>query len=153
MYIDVFELVPDNDRPRKDCYDCLNCSHLVAVSVDSTHQPIIKAFSEGKEVQYKANGRWYLAEDIAFFGGGQEFRIKPEPKYRPFKDAKECWQEMLKHQPFGWIKDRDDNKTFIGSINSDNSVCMCNSEILFLKDIFEDFTFIDGISFGVKVEE
>lgn len=30
-----------------------------------------------------------------------EYRIKPEPKYRPFKDAKECWQEMQKHQPFG----------------------------------------------------
>lgn len=38
MYIDVFELVPDNDRPRKDCLGCL---HLVAISVDSTHNASI----------------------------------------------------------------------------------------------------------------
>lgn len=37
MYIDVFELVPNNDRPRNDCYNCLGCSHLVAVNVDSSH--------------------------------------------------------------------------------------------------------------------
>lgn len=36
-----------------------------------------------------------------------DYRIKPEPKFRPFKDAEECWQEMLKHQPFGWVKFKD----------------------------------------------
>ena len=36
----------------------------------------------------------------------QDYRIKPETKYRPFKDAEECFEEMKKHQPFGWIKDK-----------------------------------------------
>lgn len=121
--------------------------------------PIIQAFSEGRPIQYRIkdnkSAKW---DDVDknyhdFSPHSFQYRIKPEPKYRPFANAKECWQEMQKHQPFGWVKDEDGNKTFIGSINSDNSVCMCNSEILFLKDIFEDFTFIDGISFGVKVEE
>lgn len=117
--------------------------------------PFIQALAEGKPIQLKDRiGNWM---DIDFINvelcNPNVYRIKPEPKYRPFANAKECWQEMQKHQPFGWVKDEDGNKTFIGSINSDNSVCMCNSEILFLKDIFEDFTFIDGISFGVKVEE
>ncbi len=35
------------------------------------------------------------------------YRIKPESKYRPFKDEKECWQEMQKHQPIGWITFQD----------------------------------------------
>ena len=30
--------------------------------------------------------------------------IKPKQGYRPFKNAEECWQEMMKHQPFGWVK-------------------------------------------------
>ena len=33
----------------------------------------------------------------------QNYRIKPE--YRPFKDAKECFEEMQKHKPYGWVKD------------------------------------------------
>lgn len=115
--------------------------------------PFIQAFAEGKAIQQTDGYDWYDLDDPDFMASSSSYRIKPEPKYRPFANAKECWQEMQKHQPFGWVKDEDGNKTFIGSINSDNSVCMCNSEILFLKDIFEDFTFIDGISFGVKVEE
>lgn len=120
--------------------------------------PIIKAFSEGKEVQYKANGRWYLAEDIAFFGGGQEFRIKPEPKYRPFKDAKECWQEMLKHQPFGWITNTDIERskmidTFDSSENDNDRPIRINESWWKLAQVFEKFTFTDGTPFGIKVEE
>nr|DAU11702.1 MAG TPA: hypothetical protein [Bacteriophage sp.] len=120
--------------------------------------PIIKAFSEGKEVQYKANGRWYLAEDIAFFGGGQEFRIKPEPKYRPFKDAKECWQEMLKHQPFGWITNTDIERskmidTFDSSEDDNDRPIRINESWWKLAQVFEKFTFTDGTPFGIKVEE
>lgn len=51
MYIDVFELVPDNDRPRKDCYDCLGCLHLVAISVDSTHNASIECDIDKEEKQ------------------------------------------------------------------------------------------------------
>ncbi len=116
--------------------------------------PFIKAFSEGKDIEMRSknshaqlNG-WAKMDEFIF--GNFEYRIKPEPKYRPFKNAEECWDEMQKHQPFGWVKDRDGDKTFIGSINSDNSIFTCSSEILFLKEIFKDFTFIDGIPFGIK---
>ena len=119
--------------------------------------PFIKAFGEGKDIEMRSKNQhaqlngWAKMDEFIF--GNFEYRIKPEPKYRPFKDAEECWNEMQKHRPFGWVKDRDGDKTFIGSINSDNSIFTCSSEILFLKEIFEDFTFIDGIPFGVKVEE
>ena len=115
--------------------------------------PIIQAYTEGKAIESRCikgdKSLWYDDEDPSF-DNDFEYRIKPEPRYRPFKDAEECWSEMQKHQPFGWIKDRDGDKTFIGSINSDNSIFTCSSEILFLKEIFEDFTFIDGIPFGIK---
>ena len=122
--------------------------------------PIMQAFAEGKAIEcrtrvwelnkgWKYSTTWKETEELKF-QDIYEYRIKPEPIYRPFKDAKECWNEMQKHQPFGWIKDRDGDKTFIGSINSDNSIFTCSSEILFLKEIFEDFTFIDGIPFGIK---
>lgn len=50
MNIDVFELVPDNDRSRKDCYDCLGCSHLVAISVDSTHNASIECDIDNEDI-------------------------------------------------------------------------------------------------------
>ena len=118
--------------------------------------PIIKAYAEGKAIESRCikgdTSLWYDDKDPSF-DDDFEYRIKPEPKYRPFKNAEECWNEMQKHQPFGWIKDRDGDKTFIGSINSDNSIFTCSSEILFLKELFEDFTFVDGTPFGVKEEE
>lgn len=122
--------------------------------------PIMQAFAEGKTIEcrtrvwelnkgWQYSTTWKETEELKF-QDTYEYRIKPEPRYRPFKDAEECWEEMQKHQPFGWVKDRDGDKTFIGSINSDNSIFTCSSEILFLKEIFEDFTFIDGIPFGIK---
>ena len=124
--------------------------------------PILQAYAEGSVIECRTkpsslkgsdtpNG-WTEMKDFEFWNN-VEYRIKSAPKYRPFKNTKECWQEMLKHQPFGWIKDRDGDKTFIGSINSDNSIFTCSSEILFLKELFEDFTFVDGTPFGIKEEE
>ena len=124
--------------------------------------PIIQAFAEGKVIECRTKpsliegsdvpNDWTEMKEIGFWNN-IEYRIKLEPKYHPFKDAEECWNEMQKHQPFGWIRDRDGDKTFIGSINSDNSIFTCSSEILFLKELFEDFTFVDGTPFGIKEEE
>ncbi len=71
--------------------------------------PIIQAFAEGKTIQVKASdGLWYGREgencEFNFNADPQVYRIKSEPKYRPFENKEECWQEMLKHEPFGWVK-------------------------------------------------
>ena len=75
--------------------------------------PIIQAFAEGKTIQFLCSGEGENSywediepnESIGFSDDTSKYRIKPEPKYRPFKDKEECWKEMQKHQPFGWIKD------------------------------------------------
>ena len=69
--------------------------------------PIIQAFVAGKQIQDSIDCvRWFDTDEINLEYEGQKIkhRIKPEPKYRPFKIHEECWQEMLKHQPFGWLK-------------------------------------------------
>ena len=70
--------------------------------------PILKAIKEGKTIQWNDMGVWcdIDGDDEGFvldtlIGKTDGYRIKPESKYRPFKDAKECWAEMLNHQPFG----------------------------------------------------
>ena len=72
-----------------------------------------------------------------------EYRIKPEPKYRPFKDAEECWAEMCKHHPFGWVIPIGLNQKMNLKVIGDG----CD-----LEAHFKEFTFADGTPFGVKEE-
>lgn len=72
-------------------------------------QPIIQAFAEGKPIEFKDSyGKWVVGETLAFNWPLKNYRIKPEPKYHPFANTEECWQKMKKHEPFGWVKDKQD---------------------------------------------
>ena len=79
--------------------------------------PIIQAFAEGKEIEFRSKGfdeEWKKVNEIPGLSYSSfDYRVKSEPKYRPFKDADECWQEMLKHQPFGWVKNIEFEKYFL----------------------------------------
>lgn len=121
--------------------------------------PILQAFAEGKAIECRTKpgtisagipNEWTEMKEFGFWNG-IEYRIKPEPKYRPFKDAEECWQEMLKHQPFGWVKEKERNvRTIINYIHNEGVMFSCGS-VLFER-LFDIYTFADGVPFGVKVE-
>ena len=116
-------------------------------------RPIIQAFAEGKTIQVKGpDNRWYDYEGknckLKFDSRVQDYCIKP--KYRPFKNAEECWQEMQKHNPFGWIKVKNSNcYKFLAAVQNIGiySVGKCTYETG-----FKNFTFADGAPFGIKVE-
>lgn len=118
--------------------------------------PIIQAHAEGKTIQSRCikgdKSLWYDDEDPSF-DDDFEYRIKPEPKYRPFSNAEECWKEMLKHQPFGWVKDRNGSKFIIENVDSRGFVEVYDEGTCTFKDVFENRTFVDGLPFGIKVEE
>lgn len=120
--------------------------------------PIIQAFAEGKAIQSKyINGSniWWDDNNLSF-GDGVEYRIKPESKYRPFKDAEECWQEMQKHQPFAWLKDKDnDAYVVITKVNSDEEsggMSITGNKDWSLSRLMDFYTFADGAPFGIKEE-
>ena len=119
--------------------------------------PILQAFAEGKTVQSRCikgdKSLWYDDEDPSF-DDDFEYRIKPESKYRPFANAEECWAEMLKHKPFGWIKGKEGwLHSLITSIVADEEDVSINGINGFVLDeIMEHYTFSDGVPFGVKVE-
>lgn len=118
--------------------------------------PIIQAFAEGKIIRfYTMESGWVdipKGENLDFCNDPSKYRIKTESRYRPFKNAEECWTEMLKHQPFGWVKDRgglflityvEDN--LIGYGSACGTILHCK-----LSDTLKGFTFIDGTPFGIK---
>ena len=122
--------------------------------------PILKAFAEGKTIQDKIEGLtdWCDTDEInlEFNGRKIKHRIKPEKKYRPFKTEKECWDEMMKHQPFGWlINKKFDYHVFISHVTELNgfvyiSFPTCESEFA-AEILFENYKFADGTPFGIKV--
>lgn len=125
--------------------------------------PIMQAFAEGRVIECRTKpsfiegsdvpNDWTEMKEIEFWND-TEYRIKPEPKYRPFKDAKECWQEMLKHQPVGFMKFKDTESGYYMLTGIARGLGVGFNDSLFSYDrVFDDYTFADGTPFGVKVEE
>lgn len=120
--------------------------------------PIIQAFAKGKDIEYRTKGfneNWKKVTQIPELSFKSfEYRIKPEPKFRPFANAEECCQEMMKHQPFGWITYRC---AFFHVIYIEDKLIGYGSAcgtILHTKfnDALKEFTFADGLPFGIKEE-
>lgn len=112
--------------------------------------PIMKAYSEGKEIEYSYDGKTWIKACFPTWNPNLIYRIKPEPKYRPFKTQEECWQEMQKHQPFGWVKRID-----TGNFEHIKSVCQETIEFILTnaylyEDAFKYYKFPDGTPFGIK---
>lgn len=125
---------------------------------------LYSALAEGKIIQFKQkNGEWIdltmelirVLPESAF-----RYRIKPESQYRAFKSQEECWNEMLKHDEFGWVKSktRDANK-HISNIEKDIegnvwfvAASFSGIEKYSPKQMLDYFVFMDGEPFGIKEE-
>ena len=134
---------------------------------------------DGKKVRHEEKPFLFFGEDMELYYSSdmehftnKAFReitandilniIIDEPKYRPFKNAEECWQEMQKHQPFGWITlqcgQKSGSKASIIKLTdncfyfvSDGSgICHNLYNYEFDKHFW---LFADGTPFGIKVEE
>lgn len=122
--------------------------------------PIIQAYAEGKTIQFLDGGKWIDVYETDFHESTYKYRIKPEPKYRPFKSQEDCWQEMLKHQPFGWLKSKKDGRLrCIGQVSWSDEfetvhIALSTSESLSrsANSMFDECTFADGTPFGTKYE-
>lgn len=126
--------------------------------------PIMQAFAEGRVIECRTKpstikgtdvpNDWTETKEIEFWNN-IEYRIKPEVKFRPFANAEECWEEMMKHQPFGWIKCKEGyfnivyvDDYYVGLADKNGSAILLGS-----KNSYQDNTFADGTPFGVKIEE
>lgn len=106
--------------------------------------PILQAFAEGKTIECSFNDEPWAETNNLLFCDGSKYRIKSdksEPKYRPFRNQEECWNEMLKHQPFEWTKlIGETGYSFIGDVD-DEVIC---------SGTFKKYIFVDGTPFGIK---
>ena len=74
------------------------------------NEKITATYVEGKKVKVFYDDRKCCEEDDRdpnFLP--EQYHVKKEPS-RPFHNAKECLNEMMKHQPFGWVYDKNNNQ-------------------------------------------
>ena len=120
--------------------------------------PIIQAYAEGKEIEiFDCTKKMWETAILPHFDCDSIFyRIKPETTYRPFKDAEECWKEILKHKPFGWLKSKEATEdvyfTITGLTNDTHGAMLNSSGGWSFSGLFDYYTFADGTPFGVKEE-
>lgn len=120
--------------------------------------PVIQAFAEGKKIEnFRGIYGWAEIENPKFNTSPEFYRIKPKPKYRPFKNQEECWQEMHKHPDFGWVKNKNNkdyyNITKIYKIRSEFAIVLIDNCEYTLNEAFNGFTFTDDTPFGIKEKE
>ena len=113
--------------------------------------PVLQAYAEGKKIQYvnsegRVSDKETMFDDVSY---AFRYRIKPEPKYRPFKDVEECWAEMQKHQPFGWIKTTHGYYAITGIKKEDVYFDSANN-FQGYEYLFTNYLFADGTPFGIK---
>lgn len=117
---------------------------------------VLKAYAEGKTIEVLLDGGWREVnlDEYSLDAENEHYRIKKEPKYRPFRSAKECLEEMKKHQPIGWLRLGD---AFVQCISIEDGVIGIETESVplyrsyaFQEAIDEGITFADGQTFGIK---
>ena len=121
--------------------------------------PIMQAYADGKTIEMLCyNDEWKKVDEPSFKVDPKYYRIKPESKYRPFKNQEECWNEMHNHPDFGWIK-----SNVTGEYKQVIRVFGCKTELIFNisynsnvgyspEMMFSSYTFTDGTPFGIKEE-
>lgn len=125
--------------------------------------PILQAFAEGKVIETRTDPNvvgkgledmndWTEMNEIEHWNNIQ-YRVKPESTYRPFKDAEECWNEMQKHQPFGWVRSKKSQALlYVKAIGVLIAIGIEDTPYTY-KYPFDTYTFVDGTPFGIKVED
>ena len=113
--------------------------------------PVLQAYVEGKKIQYinsegRVSDKETMFDDVSY---AFRYRIKPEPKYRPFKDVEECWAEMQKHSPFGWLINSYGRFEITGIKKEDVCFGVPNSFHVY-EYLFTDCLFADGTPCGMK---
>lgn len=118
---------------------------------------VMEAYANGKKIQYKGINGWVDNYHPIFNWDKYTYRVKPETKYRLFKNQEECWEEMHKHPDFGWVKSKNNkdyyNITNIYKIRSGSAKVLIENCAYTLNEAFNGFTFTDDTPFGIKEEE
>lgn len=78
--------------------------------------------------------------------------------YQAFENAEECWEELNKHTPFGWVKSGESNEYIkILNVNDRGVFCLIRNDpfsplkgLQYRYALYKNFCFLDKTPFGKK---
>lgn len=123
---------------------------------------VMTAYTEGKQIQIYnfSNKTW---EDInhepVWDWDNCLYRVKPESKYRPYKDIEEMLEDFKKRaegiqQPVFsnlWLNHKNCGLMMpIAGIDKSDKKILLGDIWTILKIVFDDWTYLDGTPFGIK---
>lgn len=119
---------------------------------------VMQAYVDGKQIQVgnKEYNDWRNVSN-PLWDPNLDYRVKPDfIPYRPFDDVKECYNEMLKHYPYGLIMNNGRCVQIIEVFEGTFGTCYIATSkegapvtISFI-DAFNSYKFADGAKFGVE---
>lgn len=119
---------------------------------------VMLAYANGNVIEWsrKDENDWMITDDPIFDWICNDYRFRHKPKYSPFNSTEECWEEMKKHEPFGWIKEKNSNfKMCILSLDNDGVLVGDYEDgkvFISYEAIFKHHTFVDDSPIGIKEE-
>lgn len=161
--INVAEKLKDSPKGTKLYSPLFGEVEFVRIEIGSI---IVKVLDNGipysnSNVAFTAEGKWHDIEqsECLLFPSKDnrdwnkfDYRIKP--KYRPFANAQECLEEIKKHVPFGWVKDKYSFYPIEMICDWFDKECIkCCGTWFTPERMFKDATFLDGTPFGIVEEE
>ena len=115
-------------------------------NVKHTDKPFLFIY-ENNEIAFSYDMEWFVNHENREITAEQILSLELTKLYQPFKNQEECWNEMLKHKPFGWICVNSKYYQILGV--SDIGIRFANEFSTFDGDM--DYTFLDGTPFGIEV--
>lgn len=126
--------------------------------VQCTEKPFLFIYDNGY-ISYTSDMSYFVMHQNREITADEILSLElTEPSCRPFKDKEECWKEMLKHEPFGWLKSKiSGNFAHLGCIcqfgERVNVTWSTNEKEWFEASfVYGNYTFADGTPFGIKEE-
>ena len=118
---------------------------------------VMLAYANGEEIETLCFEDYVPCKNPSFNWvdgkGIENYRIKPKPRYRPFKSQEECWNEMLKHQPLGWLRSKRVKDICQLITIKDGEIRIFADLPLRFSRAYREYEFLDGTPFGIKKEE
>lgn len=112
---------------------------------------VMQAFADGKKIEFydDVTSEWIVCEKPYWNWDDFDYRIKTEPKYRPYLSVDECFADVQKHG--GWVKDKKTGVLYLILEISPLSVdihCHCVG----IGGLLNDYVYPDGTPCGVLEE-
>ena len=121
---------------------------------------VMKAYEEGKTIEHKNKDgdKWFEVSTPSWNWRDYDYRVKEEPKYRPYKDTEEMINDFCERfgvkrtnfgEPFIWVKSKDVGiliirKCLITEFYLKAVILGSNNEVSHLSELFDDYTYLDG---------